>query len=243
MGLAVSSRVASVVMELVAPKSGDVVLELGAGTGEIGAHLADGGGRYVGLDASANMLRVGRDRTARGLLLAADCDGCWPICDGVVACVFASRVAHLLDVEHVVREVLRVGGDDVWWITGRTRRDPKGFREELRERMRLALRDRGYQPRGGRTAAERFAEAMQVAGGVAIGAVEVASWVHRGTASAVIEGWRDKQSLGGVRVDASVRDAILDEVAGWARERFGGLDAPLESNEGYVLNLVRFQRQ
>ena len=48
----------------------DLVVELGAGTGEIGAHLARLPLRYVGLDSSPAMLDVFRAKAAPCLTIA-----------------------------------------------------------------------------------------------------------------------------------------------------------------------------
>lgn len=249
LGREVAARVAAVVVEWVRPGPEDAMLELGAGTGEIGWCLHGAGGRYVGLDASGRMLGVGVRRGVadsggrdRPFFVVADCDERWPIGDGAVRCVFASRVAHLLDVGHVVGEVRRVGCGDVWWIMGRTRRDPAGYREVLRDRMRQALVERGMRPREGRQSGQRFIEAMSAGGGVAMAPVDVARWVRRGTVEEVLAGWRAKDDLAGAGVDLAVRDAVLDEVERWALGRFGGLTVELESAEVYALTAVRFSK-
>ena len=66
----IARQVAAAVAELVpaassAPANRGVVLDLGAGTGQIGEHLAGmcgarGGGRYLGIDLSGPMLAVFR---------------------------------------------------------------------------------------------------------------------------------------------------------------------------------------
>ena len=48
--------VARSILQLASAGPGDLVVELGAGTGEIGLHLSRSPIRYVGLDASAPML-------------------------------------------------------------------------------------------------------------------------------------------------------------------------------------------
>ena len=48
----------------------DLVVELGSGTGEIGAHLARLPVRYVGLDSSPAMLDVFRSKAAEDLAIA-----------------------------------------------------------------------------------------------------------------------------------------------------------------------------
>ncbi len=239
-----AGRIAAAIMELVQPQVGEMVLELGAGTGEIGRHLSEVAPRYLGLDASVGMLAVGRNPVAAGpaggRVVACDCDGRWPVGDGVACCVFASRVAQLLDAEHIAREVRRVGARVVWWITGRARRDPWGYRELLRGRMREALRERGVEPRMSRGADSSVGAALTAAGGVAVEPVDAAVWMHRGSVSEMVGAWRDKRELGGVGVDRATRDAVLDEVERWAVERFGDTRATLESREVYTLSPVRF---
>ena len=65
--------------------TGDLVVELGAGTGEIGVHLARLPIKYVGLDSSAPMLQQFREKAAeaRLSLILADCNLAWPLDDGV----------------------------------------------------------------------------------------------------------------------------------------------------------------
>ena len=87
-GAAVSA-VARSLLEITRLDPLDLFLELGAGTGEIGAALAAAGVRYAGLDLSLGMLRVFQGRRAPGLLVQADADRPWPIRAGAVRAVFA----------------------------------------------------------------------------------------------------------------------------------------------------------
>src|ERR1043165_8505472 len=72
------------------------IVEIGPGTGEIGADLA--AGPYVGLDSSRPMLDAfARRRPEHGLLVQADAAYLWPVRDRAAAAVFSSRAVHLLD--------------------------------------------------------------------------------------------------------------------------------------------------
>ena len=55
---------AGAIVERAGARADDLVVELGAGTGEIGVHLARLPIRYVGLDGSAAMLEVFRAKAA-----------------------------------------------------------------------------------------------------------------------------------------------------------------------------------
>ena len=80
----VSAAVARAVVERANVGADDLVLELGAGTGEIGVCLDRLPIRYVGLDASAAMLDLFRAKAspAAPSLIVADCDRPWPLPDG-----------------------------------------------------------------------------------------------------------------------------------------------------------------
>jgi hypothetical protein len=54
-----------------------------------------------------------------------------------------------------------------------------------------------------------------------------------------LDSWRSIEKLGGIRVSADVRDAVLAELEAWAKEVFGGLDGPVASAETYVLKGLR----
>ncbi len=56
----VAAAVASEIVACAGLRTDDLVLELGAGTGEIGTHLARLPVRYVGIDNSAPMLQIFR---------------------------------------------------------------------------------------------------------------------------------------------------------------------------------------
>jgi ubiquinone/menaquinone biosynthesis C-methylase UbiE len=79
---------------------GDLVVELGAGTGEIGTHIASLPVRYVRIDSSPAMLDVFRARTVleSSSLVVADLNHPWPLPDGSAAAVVASRVIQMCSI-------------------------------------------------------------------------------------------------------------------------------------------------
>lgn len=243
LGDPVASKVADAVVQWAQPKPADVILEIGAGTGEIGTHLVRPPARYVALDASEAMLRrfpPRRETQASAVRIAADCNRAWPIADHTVCCVFASRVLHLLDDETVIANLKRVLTDRGCLLIGRTRRDPGGHKELLRERMHQALVHCGRQPRPGRERGVRLLDRLIEVGATPSQPVDVATWPTRGTAAEVLRAWSNKRDLGGLTVDGPTRDAVLAEVTKWAHQRFGDLDGMHESTETYTLTSVRW---
>jgi SAM-dependent methyltransferase len=220
------------------------VLELGAGTGEVGRQLAILARGYVGLDLSAPMLAVFRAKLtsmptpSQALLLQADGDVHWPVRHGSVAVVFASRVAHLLDAAHVVSEAGRVCGKDGRFVVGRIERS--GIKQVLRRQREAILADHGVAGvRSGGRRTQALLEAFVTAGADVERKRAVATWTVTTTAEDVIAGWETMSSMGGEAVAPEVRAEVLSELRRWAGAELGDLDRPQESLETYTLEGVR----
>src|SRR5262249_1659069 len=137
---AVCAAIAREVLALARAGATDLVLEIGAGTGQIGYHLCTGPARYLGFDASAAMLQVFgrrcRDGGRAASLLHADGRRRWPVDDGAARAIFGSRALHLLPVEHLVDEALRTAAPrGAALIVGRVQRSPDSLRSVLRRQM------------------------------------------------------------------------------------------------------------
>ena len=241
----VAAEVARAVAGATSPVAGDVVFELGAGTGEVGRHLATLAGRYVGVDLSAPMLEVfgtklRGDASGRptALLVRADGERHWPVRDRSVTVVFASRVAHLLARPHVVAEAMRVCRPGGRFVVGRIERS--GVKQVLRRQREAMLADRGVP--GGRSGGRRtqaLLEALVGAGGVPEGRRAVASWTVTTTAEDVLEVWGAMTTMGGATVGAQTRAEVLTGLRRWAEGHLGDLGQPQSSAETYVLEGVR----
>jgi SAM-dependent methyltransferase len=237
----VSAAVAQAIIERAGAGADDLVLELGAGTGEIGVHLARLPVQYVGLDASAAMLDVFRAKAADDSpsLIVADGDHRWPLPDGSAAVVFASRVIHLLQPDHVVRETLRVCRPAGLLILGRVVRDRDGIAERLRRQRLELLTTAGISARQGEAGTRRVIAGVVAKGGESFGRQIVAEWISETTPAAVIADWESLGRMGSVAVDAGTRNTILDALRDWARTEFGDLDRPHPSPAHYAFDIVR----
>jgi SAM-dependent methyltransferase len=233
--------VAEAIVTRAGVRADDLVVELGAGTGEIGVHLASLPIRYVGLDAAAAMLEVFRAK-AIGFspeLVVADCDRPWPLPDGDAAVIFASRVIHLLRPDHVVRETLRVSRPAGLLILGRVVRDPDSITERLRQRRLDLLRAAGIAARQGEGGTRRIVADCQAHGGESLGREFVAEWTSVTTPEEIIADWGSRARWGAVELDQKRRDAMLAELREWARHELGDLARPETSPTRYALDVVR----
>lgn len=259
----VCRSIAAVALELAAARPGDLVLEIGAGTGMIGRWFLDHPVRYAGLDLSRAMLEVFRRRpgAARAGLVQADGARIWPLPAGSAQVVFSSRAVHLLPLAHVVAEVFRVGGGGkpaargdggpagdagalagagdggAACVLGWVERPPESLKARMSRQMQDLLRQRGLDPRlaGGR----RLLAACAERGATLLPRTAVARWPARHTPRQALDSWRSKPGLGGIVLPPGVQEEVLATLESWAERSFGSLDAEWRGEEAYVLEGMR----
>jgi ubiquinone/menaquinone biosynthesis C-methylase UbiE len=217
------------VVRTVSLRADDVVLEIGAGTGAIGCELVKLGSRYVGLDLSHRMLDVFRRKLNSrdgAVLVLADANCPWPVRDGTVSIVFASRVAHLLNGPPLIGEVRRVCRPGGYLLVGRTEREPDSLRSRLRqERLRMMpsmdiTRQQHGQP--------LLKHAMD-RGSTRVAKRTVATWSGVTTAEQVISEWEHMQ--------AEARE--LPALREWALRELGDLHRAEPYTERYTVEGVQ----
>ncbi len=218
-----------------------LVLDIGAGTGEVGCALASRVPRYVGVDVSQPMLLAFRCKLGSngGSLVQADAGRNWPVASGQASLVFSSRAAHLLPSEHLVREVLRVAHPrGAVFVIGSVRREEGSLRADLRREMRRLLAASGIRGRGGRRAGDNLITSFEAIGGSRIEPRRVASWqVHERPADS-LRGWREKSGLAGRSIPEQIKDDILRRLEDWSLERHGESTKGRQSMEHYELSGV-----
>jgi ubiquinone/menaquinone biosynthesis C-methylase UbiE len=240
----VSDAIAREFVQLAQLGPGDVVLEVGAGTGQVGLALSQHPLSYLGFDASAAMLDVFRRRCREigrpVTLIDADGHDRWPADDGSVKAVFGSRAVHLLRVEHVVEEVFRVASPiGATLVLGRLLREKKSLRARFRHEMRERLRQLGYASPEGQQKEREILDACLRRGGLPLERRVVAKWPVTYSAAQVLSSWRAKSGLAGYETPVEVKEVVLSELAVWAKDAFGSLEAMQSAEEKYVLDGVR----
>jgi hypothetical protein len=235
--------IASAVVEIAQPAPGDLILEVGPGTGRIGQWFG-APLRYVGIDKSAGMLD--QFQSLRGgaagdqALVRSDANRSWPLASGVARVIFSSRAMHLLDHEHAASEVFRVAAPrGAMLIIGRVERDPGSVRARMAREMNNGLRRGGYEGHRGEQRNRKLFDSCSRRGAQVLEPVAVATWKVLASPRQSIDSWRCLIGLGGVPVPAETKERILAELEIWAEETFGGLDEQFESEETYILRPVR----
>ena len=237
--------VAQAVLDLIAPGRDDLLVELGAGTGEIGRHLARSM-NYLGLDRSGGMLDAFRAKIAAApaggaRLVRADASRGWPVEDGSAKAVFASRVVHLLDSDHVRSELERVCAPGGYFLVGHVSRDEVSVKQLLREKRESLLRERGLIPRSRRAATQRLLDRLVALGASYIESRSVVTWSAQASAKQVVDAWGHLQSMGGTELEPRARAGILAELMEWAGRELGDPDAVRVWRERYILGGVRLK--
>jgi ubiquinone/menaquinone biosynthesis C-methylase UbiE len=238
---AVCRAAAETVIAMAAAGPGDRVVEIGAGTGQIGRWLLEQPVRYAAVDLSRGMLEVFRHRLngEPALLVQADAAVAWPLADRSVRAVFSSRAIHLLPLPTVVSEMQRIAAPGgAACLVGWVERRPESVKARMSREMRRRLRERSFPARS--SGSRRFVEACVAQGAEPLERVEVSRWPARHSPRHAIERWRAKEGLGGIVLPPGVQDEVLDELTGWARDTFGDPDQAWETEETYVIEGVRW---
>ena len=245
----IAEDVAAAVVSLGGLGPEDLLVEVGAGSGEIGCHLV-GRVAYVGFDVTPSMLDAFRRRLGARAnaahLVVADGNAAWPIADGAVRVVLGSRSLHLLSLPHALAEIERVGAaEGVTVLTGRVARDPSSVPMWMRRQMRRLLRELGFAgQRGGGEIARDLVEAHDRSESrylaTPIAPYVVARWSVAASPADSLAAWTGKDGLAGIAVDAQTKHEVLERLRSQAALEFGDLEQRIEDSEAYVLTGVRF---
>lgn len=241
----VCQAIVRAVQELAGGRPSDRLLEIGVGTGFIGAWLARSDLHYVGFDISRSMLSESRRRllsVPRAWLLQADGNHRWPLADGSVHILFSSRALHWLALDHVVHESFRVAhGERGLLVSGRVQRSNDSVQTMMQREMQQQLRHYGLQARQGNRYQRQLLEACERRGATVLAPLTAARWRVVSTPHQSIADWQSKPGLGGTNPPVAVKHEILSHLTHWAKSTFGGLNEKIESEQVYVLQGVRLQ--
>ena len=240
------------VLDLAEIKTNAQVVEVGAGTGQIGRWFATEPVHYLGFDLSQAMLEQFRQHLDQDLdqnldkqreninLLQGDANQHWPVVDGAANLIFSSRTLHLLNLEHVVNESLRIAQPEgAVIIMGSVQRDRQGVKNQMRKQMQTFLAEKSLRGRQKNKLIGQLIELFTRHGGKAIEPVVASRWQVVSTPRQSLESWRGKANLAGIELDDEIKQNVLDQLEVWANETFGGLDRTIESEETYLLQGVR----
>lgn len=145
-------EIVQAILSLAQIQPNDLILEIGAGTGQIGQWLVQESVRYLGLDISEKMLDKFRERLTskqdKWTLIQADGNKRWPIKDNTIRVIFSSRTLHLIDIKHIVSESFRVAHPQgAVLLIGSVQRQEESVKARMKNQMHYLLQQHGFQGR------------------------------------------------------------------------------------------------
>ncbi len=235
--------IAYAIEELVQPLPADIFLDIGAGTGGIGAYLTYISPGYIGMDISMPMLNIFRRQVieyeSRPKLIQANANNTWPVIDHSVRIIFSSRSLHLLSTKHVVNEFFRVAiNKGAVLIIGRIEREQDSVKASMRRQMRQFLKQRGIPGISGERNREHVIAACCSQGAQRFDSRVVARWQVSHSPINSLESWKMKSGLAGAEVTSEIKNDVLAHLETWANETYGGLIKTIVSEEKYILEGV-----
>lgn len=230
-------------LELADLQSGDLIIEVGAGTGQIGQWFAAQPMDYWGFDLSAGMLEEFRqhlDHPGDNVhILQGDANQQWPIADATANLIFGSRVLHLLDLDQVVRESLRIAQPGATVLMGNIKRQKTSVKSQMREKMQNLLAQNTLQGRKKKQLMKQLIDCFVHHGAQPIEPITVSRWEVISTPRQSLDSWSGKAHLAGIELTEDLKQSILHHLQTWAEDTFGSLDRPIASEETYILQGVR----
>ncbi len=220
-----------------------LILEIGAGTGEIGAELFPLTPQYIGFDLSKGMLKMYQNRLddpGRPPLVQADGNQPWPFKEASVSVFFSSRAIHQLDRQHVLNQLNRLANrDQALLILGNVKRSGDAVKTVVRKQMHQILNLYGIQEKSGQSNRKALFSAIKQQGGVAIPAITVNRWQVSHAPIDSIKSWQKVDGLAGRDIDPAMKNKILETLETQLQTLYPNLHTPIASEESYELNAIK----
>jgi ubiquinone/menaquinone biosynthesis C-methylase UbiE len=217
------------------------VLDLGAGTGRIGRAFVAAGDRYIGVDASMEMLRqfqrhVTPSSTQAPLLVQALGEQL-PFPDASIDLVLLIHVlsgaGNWRRLLQDARRVVRPGGAVV---VGQASGQEAGVDAKMKSKVAGILGDLGYSADPPRKRRETALESLEAAAAVCR-RVPATSWLAERSPRMFMERHRTGHRFAGL--PAEVQDEVLRQLGDWAESEFGSMDRV--SQEPYHFELLIYE--
>jgi ubiquinone/menaquinone biosynthesis C-methylase UbiE len=216
------------------------LLDLGCGSGRIGAAFVAAGDLYVGADLSVGMLHAftqRRDLPADRTPLLVQADGeSLPFSDLYFDAVLLMQVLSAArGWRQLVTEASRVLRDAGSLLVGRTIAPERGVDAQMKQRLAELLDAVGIQPYGEQATDDALAWLAGTARESQT--VTAAAWTAERTPRRFLE----RHSMGArfSALPAPVKDAAMQQVRDWAMASFGSLDTMFAESYRFELMIFR----
>lgn len=220
---------------------GATILEVGVGTGRIALPTVAAGGRVVGVDLSAEMLRALAGRDLPQLALVRGDITCLPFCDNAFDAAICVHVLHLVDSRVVLADLLRLVRPGGVIILGRDWVDPASFAGAMRNEFRQAVVDLAESidfPTGARGLVQQLLElgADALSGGEEQTAVE---WQTSLSPRQVLDGIRSRDDAESWVLPDDLLRRVMARLDAYAASHWNDLDSTTAVTRRFVYSLFR----
>ncbi len=216
--------------------AGDRLLEVGCGTGRIGAQFYAAGDHYFGLDLSMEMLReFQRKKFARGPNLVHADGSLLPFGDRIFTGVLMVQMVAAGNWRALLAEAQRVLQRGGVLAIGRTQAPPEGIDAKMRNRLAELIAGMGItEPIPDRSAIGEWLR------GRSSRHLEIrpARWTLDRTPREFL--LRKRTAARFASLPAEVRETALRSLADWTAQSIGPLDTPLSETHYFCLELHWF---
>lgn len=244
LGEKTAHTIAVAIEQIIPSYLGGKFLEIGAGTGEIGYFLQDLPIPYVGIDLSAGMLDIYRQRFESAkktpALIQTDGNQPWPCQASSVSVFFSSRAMHQLDPNHVLKQLEKLSTPGAaLLILGHVKRNKNSVKAIMRQEMHKVLHEFGLQEKSGQSNRSFLFDTLEQLGGVRLDPVISSRWLVSNAPIDSINSWKSVDGIAGQAVDPTIKTQILATLMQTAQEKFTDLNQALETEETYQLNAIK----
>jgi ubiquinone/menaquinone biosynthesis C-methylase UbiE len=212
------------------------LLEVGCGTGRIGAEFCIAGDDYLGVDFSTEMLReFQRRKFARPPRLVRADGGALPFGDGTFEAVMMMHVLTAGNWPALLTEACRVLRERGVLVIGKAEDPADGIDAAMRQRLNELLADMGIaEPKASRGAMDAWLRSKSSRHLD----VTAAAWTATRRPREFFLRKRSAARFGSL--PAQVREAALQSLAEWTERSIGPLDTPRHEPHHFRLQLYWF---
>jgi ubiquinone/menaquinone biosynthesis C-methylase UbiE len=244
LGNQTAQKIATSVNHLIQPYPNGMLLEIGAGTGEIGFFLQNLSLPYAGMDLSKSMLDIYRQRFQKPEkapeLIQTDGNSPWPFPKNSVSVFFSSRAMHQLDHQHVLNQLKYLSSTNAsLLILGNVKRKTNASKDIMRKEMHKILNDAGLKEKSGQSNRRILFEAIEQQGGERLPTIIASRWKVSHAPIESIRSWNKVDGIAGQEINTRLKSEILESLTDKANTLFTDINTPLETEETYELNAIK----